>query len=69
MSATKQPTHSDWERARSKRDNAARATVRALLDGKTDEAMQQALKYDENDDIMFAISRILDGPGYASAEA
>jgi hypothetical protein len=31
--------------------------------------MQQALKYDENDDIMFAISRILDGPGYASAEA
>lgn len=59
----KQPTHSDWERARSKRDAAARATVRALLDGKTDTATQHALKYDENDDLMFTISRILDGDG------
>lgn len=65
----KQPTHSDWERARGRRDQAARLAIRALLDGKTDEAMQQALKYDENDDIMFAISRILDGPGYEAAGA
>lgn len=61
--STKQPTHNDWEVARGRRDQAARRSIRALLDGKTDEAMQQALKYDENDDIMFAISRILDGDG------
>lgn len=61
--ATKQPTHNDWERARGRRDQAARLAIRALLDGKTDEAMQQALKYDESDDVMFAISKILDGSG------
>lgn len=60
---SKQPTHNDWEAARGRRDSAARLAIRALLDGKSDEAMQQALKYDENDDIMFAISRILDGDG------
>lgn len=59
----KQPTHKDWETARARRDSAARMTVRALLDGKTDEAMQQALKYDAQDDIMFCISKILDGAG------
>lgn len=66
---SKKPTHADWQRASARRDAAARATVRALLDGKTDEAMQQALKYDENDDLMFTISRILDGPGYEVVEA
>lgn len=59
---TGQPTHEDWERARQRRDSAARLSVRALLDGRTDEACQQALKYDENDDIMYAISKILDAP-------
>ena len=57
-----QPTHKDWETARARRDSAARLTIRALLDGKTDEATQQALKYDEQDDIMFRISKILDAP-------
>jgi hypothetical protein len=57
----KTPTHADWERAKQRRDEAARRAIRALLDGKTDEAMQQALKYDENDDVMFAISKMLDG--------
>ena len=60
--ATAQPTHKDWEIARSRRDSAARLSIRALLDGKTDEATQQALKYDEQDDIMWSISRMLDGP-------
>lgn len=66
---SRQPTHTDWENARSKRDNAARATVRALLDGKTDTATQYALEYDAQDDIMWSLSRILDGPGYESVEA
>ena len=61
MDMEKKPTHEQWERAKQRRDEAARRAVRALLDGKTDEAMQQALKYDENDDIMFAISKVLDG--------
>jgi hypothetical protein len=58
----KQPTHEDWQRAMQRRDQAARRAVRALLDGKADEAMQQALKYDENDDTMWAITKQLDGP-------
>ena len=59
---TGQLTHQDWDVARQRRDSAARMSVRALLAGKTDEARQQALKYDEQDDIMFAISKMLDGP-------
>jgi len=55
------PTHKDWELARSRRDSAARLSIRALLDGKTDEACQQALRYDEQDGIMMAISVALDG--------
>jgi hypothetical protein len=57
-----QLTHKEWEVARGRRDSAARLTVRALLDGRADEAMQQALNYDEQDDIMFRISKILDAP-------
>lgn len=64
MSTTsKQPTHKDWETARARRDSAARLSIRALLAGRTDEARQQALKYDEQDDIMWTISRLLDGDG------
>jgi hypothetical protein len=58
----KKPTHEDWEAARARRDSAARLSVRALLAGRTDEARQQALKYDEQDDIMWSISKMLDGP-------
>lgn len=64
--AANAPTHTDWERARSKRDNAARLTVRALLDGKTDTAMQHAMEYDAQDDLMWSISKILDAPLEAS---
>jgi len=58
---TGQPTHKDWEVARARRDSAARLSIRALLDGKTDEACRQALKYDEQDDLMMSISVSLDG--------
>ena len=60
---TGQPTHKDWEAARCRRDAAARSTVRALLDGKRDAATQHALAYDAQDDIMWSISRMLDGDG------
>ena len=56
------PTHKDWEVARAKRDSAARLTVRALLDGKTDTAQQHAMEYDAQDDLMWSISKILDAP-------
>jgi hypothetical protein len=62
---SKQPTHEDWQRARDKREQAAMQAVRSLLNGRTDEAMQQALKAGEQDDLMWSISKILDGPADA----
>ena len=59
---TVQVTHKDWELARARRDSAARATVRALLDGKTDTARQRAMEFDAQDDLMWSISKILDAP-------
>lgn len=63
MSANKQPTHEDWVNAREKRDASARKTVSALLEGDNGAAMEHARDWDEQDDIMFRISRTLDGDG------
>jgi hypothetical protein len=56
-----EPTHEDWQRAVKQREQAALDCVRALLDGKTDRAMQLALKSDEADTLVWSISKRLDG--------
>lgn len=60
---TKQPTHEDWANARLRRESSARKMARALLDGNNGAAMEHARDWDEHDDEMFRISRVLDGDG------
>lgn len=64
MSETKQPTHTDWERAKRARDaNAIHAALLLARYNETERAREFAAHAVEAADRMTAISLILDGDG------
>jgi len=66
MSTTKQPTHTDWERAKRARDaDAIHAAILLARHNEPERAKEYALKAVASDDRMTEISRLLEGAGGA----